>query len=160
MSDWTYDGLWAKTRAYSQRASHEDTDGPLFPLWSTLSLEFLARSSLAYIHPALLADPREGENVLHAFGYEIESTPRSIPDWYAVAGKSETEAGNSSCECVIESRCNRIRPLWLLVTDRFGRTVGKPDLSRAVGRPDRGLGPCAAHHQGRMGSHPRFATLL
>jgi hypothetical protein len=79
VSDWRYDGLWAKTRVYTQRASHEDTDGPLFPLWSTLSLEFLARSSLAYIHPALLADPREGENVLHAFGYQIASTPRSIP---------------------------------------------------------------------------------
>ncbi len=50
--------------------------------------------------------------------------------------------------------------LWLLVTDRFGRAVGKPDLSRAVGRPDRGLGLRAAHHEGRMGSHPRFATLL
>jgi hypothetical protein len=79
---------------------------------------------------------------------------------YAVAGKSETEAGNSSCECVIESRCNRIRSLWLPVTDRFGRTVGKPDLSRAVGRPDRGLGPRAAHRERRVGSHPRFATLL
>jgi hypothetical protein len=42
-------------------------------------LEFLARSCLARIHPALLADPREGENVLHAFGYEIAPTPRSIP---------------------------------------------------------------------------------
>jgi hypothetical protein len=39
-------------------------------------------------------------------------------------------------------------------------TVGKPDLSRAVGRPDRGFGPRAAHREGRMGSHPHFPTLL
>jgi hypothetical protein len=88
---------------------------------------------------------------------------------YAVAGKSETEGGNSSCECVIESRCNRIRSLWLLVTDRFGRTFGKPDLSRAVVRPDRGLGPRAAHHPGKDGkpstlrdtavTDPRFEPL-
>ena len=79
---------------------------------------------------------------------------------YALAGKSETEVGNSGCERVIESRCNRIRSLWLLVADHFSRTVGKPDLSRAVGRPDRGLGPRAAHREGRMGSHPHFPTLL
>jgi predicted RNA-binding Zn-ribbon protein involved in translation (DUF1610 family) len=79
MSDWSYDGLWAKALLYAKRAMNEDRDGPLFPLWATLALEFVARSSLAKIHPALLADPREGENLLHAFGFTAESTPRSVP---------------------------------------------------------------------------------
>jgi len=50
--------------------------------------------------------------------------------------------------------------VWLLVIDRFGRTVGKPDLSRAVGRPRSGFGSRATHREGRMASHPRFSTLL
>ena len=33
-------------------------------------------------------------------------------------------------------------------------------LSRAVGRPHRGLGSRAVHREGRMGRRPRFATLL
>ena len=61
---------------------------------------------------------------------------------------------------VLECRRSRIGPLWLLVTGSFGRTVGKRHLSRAVGRPHRGLSSCAAHREGRMGSRPRFATLL
>ena len=40
-----------------------------------------------------------------------------------------------------------------LSLDRSGRTVGQRDLSRAVGRPDRGLGARAPHREGRMGSH-------
>ena len=69
-------------------------------------------------------------------------------------------AGNSSCECIVASRRNRIRPLWLPVTDRVGRIVGKHHLSRAVGRPHRGPGSRAGHREGRMGRHLRFAALL
>ena len=79
---------------------------------------------------------------------------------HAVAGSSETEAGNSSCERSIESRRNRIRSLWLLVAYRFGRALGKRHLSRALGRPDRGLGSIARHREGRMGSPPCFPPLL
>src|SRR5712672_503379 len=79
MSDWSHDGLWAKAVIYAQRATDEDRDGPLFPLWATLALEFVARSCLAKVHPALLADPREGENLLHAFGFNAVGTPRSVP---------------------------------------------------------------------------------
>ncbi len=60
MSYWSHDGLWAKAVIYAQRATDEDRDGPLFPLWATLALEFVARACLAKVHPALLADPREG----------------------------------------------------------------------------------------------------
>ena len=79
---------------------------------------------------------------------------------YAVAGKSETESGNSSCERGVESRRNGIRCLWLFVADRFGRTVGKRHFSRSVGRRDSGLGPRPAHREGSMASRPCFATLL
>jgi hypothetical protein len=54
---------------------------------------------------------------------------------YAVAGKSETESGNSSCERGVESRRNGIRCLWVFVADRFGRTVGKRHFSRSVADP-------------------------
>lgn len=79
MSDWSHDGLWAKAVIYAQRATDEDRDGPLFPLWATLALKFVARSCLAKVHPALLADPREGENLLHAFGFNAVGTRRSVP---------------------------------------------------------------------------------
>jgi hypothetical protein len=68
MSDWSHDGLWTKPVDYARRATDEDRDGPLYPLWSTLALEFIARSCLAKVHPALLADATD-ENVLHACGY-------------------------------------------------------------------------------------------
>ena len=70
------------------------------------------------------------------------------------------KAGNSSCECSVESRRNGIRCLWLFVADRFGRTVGKRHFSRPVGRPDSGLGPRPVHREGSMASCPRFATML
>jgi hypothetical protein len=79
---------------------------------------------------------------------------------YAVAGKSETESGNSGCERGVESRRDGIRCMWLFVADRFGWTVGKRHFSRSVGRPDSGLGPRPAHREGSMASRPCFATLL
>jgi hypothetical protein len=57
----------------------EDRDGPLFPFWATLSLELLGRATLAKVHPALLADPQQGENILYAFGYGTAKNPKSIP---------------------------------------------------------------------------------
>jgi hypothetical protein len=62
-----------------QRAFDEDRDSPMFPFWGTLGLELLARATLAHVHPALLADPRDGNNILHAFGYGTVASPKSIP---------------------------------------------------------------------------------
>jgi hypothetical protein len=57
-----------------------ERDGPLFPLWSALGLELLGRARLAFIHPVLLADPRQDGNILFAFGYDTpKEPPRSIP---------------------------------------------------------------------------------
>lgn len=78
MSDWSYEGLWRKAALYTQKALEEDRDGPMFPFWATLGLEFLGRATLAKVHPALLADPREGDNILHVFGFGTKGDPRSI----------------------------------------------------------------------------------
>jgi hypothetical protein len=75
---WGYDGLWQKAKQYVERAYREDREGPLFAFWSSLSLEFLARATLALIHPALLADPNNPENLLFAFGIEKTNKPKSI----------------------------------------------------------------------------------
>jgi len=82
MSDWSHPGLWAKALLYARRAAEEERSSPLYPLWSALALEFIARSCLAKIHPVLLADARGergDENVFHACGYPVSSVPRSIP---------------------------------------------------------------------------------
>jgi hypothetical protein len=79
MSDWSHPGLWAKALLYARRATEEERSSPLYPLWSALALEFIARSCLAKIHPVLLADATADENVFHACGYPVSSVPRSIP---------------------------------------------------------------------------------
>ena len=56
----------------------------LYPFWASLSLEFLARASLAKVHPSLLADPSQGGvSVLYACGLKSPTnkaqSPKSIP---------------------------------------------------------------------------------
>jgi hypothetical protein len=80
MKDWDESTLWEKARLFMQRALEEDREGPLFPFWAALALEVLARSALAHVHPALLADPREPENILAVFGYRTtDKNITSIP---------------------------------------------------------------------------------
>jgi hypothetical protein len=76
---WSYDSLWQKTKLYVARALGEEREGPLFPFWSALALEFLARATLASVHPALLADPTDGENIMYVFGFGTTKNPKSIP---------------------------------------------------------------------------------
>jgi hypothetical protein len=83
VTQWSYDTLWSKARLYIERALAEDTASALFPFWASLSLEFLARATLASVHPALLAEngERDGRNVLYAFGFtpKVKNfVPRSI----------------------------------------------------------------------------------
>jgi hypothetical protein len=79
MTDWSHKGLWSKALLYAGRATEQERTSPLYPLWSTFVLEFIGRSCLANIHPAMLADSKSDENILHAFGYPIKVIPRSIP---------------------------------------------------------------------------------
>jgi hypothetical protein len=76
---WDFDALWEKTKLYAARASSEEQEGALFPFWSILALELLARTVLSSIHPALLADPKDGANLLYAFGHGQPEHLRSVP---------------------------------------------------------------------------------
>jgi len=53
---WEYDKLWQKAKVYIQKAFEEDREGEMFPFWATIALEFVARTTLAKVHPVLLAD--------------------------------------------------------------------------------------------------------
>ena len=79
MHDWSSDALWNKARLYIERAFTGDRDNELFPFFAAIGLEFLARAALAKVHPSLLADPQDGNNILYAFGYAATERPISIP---------------------------------------------------------------------------------
>ncbi len=76
---WSEDALLTKARVYVQRASDVETGSGLEQLFSLIGLELLARASLARVHPALLADPSDGPNLLFAFGFGEPRPPRSVP---------------------------------------------------------------------------------
>lgn len=75
--------LFSKAKLYVERALSEDReDNILFPFWLSLSLEFLARSTLARISQTLLADTSaasESSHLLYSLGYASTSKPKAIP---------------------------------------------------------------------------------
>lgn len=76
---WSRDRLFIKARLYVQRAAEAEPGSGLEALWSLLGFEFLARAAIADVHPALLADPRDGEHILYAFGHGSPEPPKSVP---------------------------------------------------------------------------------
>ena len=77
---WDYDSLYNKAKVYVRKAlEHEQPESEEVPLWSVLALELLSRATLAKVHPALLADPRDGGSLLHACGYPSKKSPTSVP---------------------------------------------------------------------------------
>ncbi len=76
--DWSSESLYNKAKLYAQRAHDESVESPLFGFWVSLSLELVARAALAQIHPVLLADPREPDNIQYAFGITPKNLPKSI----------------------------------------------------------------------------------
>jgi hypothetical protein len=77
---WNYDSLIGKAKVFVRRGlEHEHVGEPEIPFWCFLSLELVARATLAKVHPALLADPKEGANILFAFGFPGKKSPISIP---------------------------------------------------------------------------------
>jgi hypothetical protein len=76
--DWSADSLYSKAKLYAQRAHDEPAESALFGFWMSLSLELLARTALAQIHPVLLADPKEQDNIHYAFGIIPKNVPKSI----------------------------------------------------------------------------------
>jgi hypothetical protein len=77
--DWDSELLYCKAKLYAQRAHDQPVDSSLFGFWMSLSLELLARSGLSSVHPVLLADPREQDNIHYAFGIVPKRIPKSIP---------------------------------------------------------------------------------
>lgn len=76
---WSESMLLRKARLYEQRADAEEAGSSLEALWSLMAFEFLARASLARVHPALLADPQGGgDHLLFGFGFGTPKSPRSI----------------------------------------------------------------------------------
>jgi hypothetical protein len=76
-----YNNLYTKAQEYIERANDSERDSSLYPFWLSLSLEFLIRSSLAKIHPSLLADTpnsNDYKSLLYSFGYEVTNQPKSI----------------------------------------------------------------------------------
>lgn len=76
-----YNELFSKAQLYIERAQEEERDGDLYPFWLSLSLEFIIRSTLAKIHPALLAETpnsNDFKSILYSFGYEVTNQPKSI----------------------------------------------------------------------------------
>ncbi len=76
--EWTYEALWGKSKLYLQRALSTDRQTAEFPFFAILSLEFLARSVLAKIHPSLLADPQDENSILYANGIPSTDKPKSV----------------------------------------------------------------------------------
>ena len=79
---WSSEGLLNKGQSYAEiMVSFPHADWK-FAVWSTLSLEFLARAALSRISPVLLADSRQSWNNL-LYALEIPPTkanflPRSV----------------------------------------------------------------------------------
>ncbi len=77
---WDYDSLYKKAKYFVRKGlDHEAPESPEIPLWCILSLELLARATLSRISPALLADPRDGNNILYALGFPGKTAPVSVP---------------------------------------------------------------------------------
>lgn len=79
---WDPQALYDKAERYIQQAQALDKDAWDYALWTSLSLELLARAALANVHSALLAEPdKTGSNLISALGFEpVEKkfSPKSI----------------------------------------------------------------------------------
>jgi hypothetical protein len=71
---WPYESLWAKSVLYYSRAFDTSRDTDLFAFWCALGLEILARASLAYVNPALLASTNDsqGATLMRVLGLQTK----------------------------------------------------------------------------------------
>lgn len=58
---WSSDSLFAKSLTYLQQMEASIADDWKYGLWSSLSLELLARAALSNVSPVLLADSKKLE---------------------------------------------------------------------------------------------------
>lgn len=106
--DWTSDALYNEAKLYAERAHNEDPDSALFGFWMSLSLELLARAAIAQIHPVLLADPQQQDNIQYAFGINPKSAPKSI----------QAKTLFARCSVFIEGFTDKMSGHCLIMADR------------------------------------------
>lgn len=79
---WNPEALFVKAQRYIENMLNVHSDQWEYALWSSLSLEFLARAALANVSPTLLADNKENwNNLYYALGFkpkEAKFSPKSI----------------------------------------------------------------------------------
>jgi hypothetical protein len=80
MQAFSSEATWHKSKVFVERAlkSRDERDFASFYLWAAVALELLAKSTLANIHPVLVADPNDFLNVLCAFGIKDPPRKKSI----------------------------------------------------------------------------------
>ncbi|WP_027681680.1 hypothetical protein [Rhizobium leguminosarum] len=78
--NWDAEALFVKAQRYAERMA--EADGWEHALWSSLSLELLARAALSNVSPALLADnDKNWSSLFHALGFQPTEkmfAPKSI----------------------------------------------------------------------------------
>lgn len=72
-SPWSKEALMLKAQLYAEEMGRFPANDWRFGLFSSLSLEFLARASLSNFSPVLLADQQSWRNIMYALGREATS---------------------------------------------------------------------------------------
>ncbi|TGN19097.1 hypothetical protein [Leptospira idonii] len=77
---WDKDLLIGKAIDFLEKAENSEQNDSTRPLFYSFALEILCKATLSAIHPTLVADPQnEGQNILYALGFKINSQPKSLP---------------------------------------------------------------------------------
>jgi hypothetical protein len=79
---WSSEALFSKALLYVEQMERHTAEEWQFALWSSLSLELIARAALAFVSPTLLADGKNWRNVYHALGNAVTKkgfVPISVP---------------------------------------------------------------------------------
>jgi hypothetical protein len=79
--DWSREALLVKAQRYAEEMLSHPPESWLFPFWSTLTLELLARAALAATSPVLLAESRDWRQLQYALGMDPTASkfhPKSV----------------------------------------------------------------------------------
>ena len=78
---WSKDALLAKAQRFAEEMLKHPRDDWRFAMWSTLVLELLGRAALAKVNLALLADPKDWNNLYYSLGFNPTANkfiPKSV----------------------------------------------------------------------------------
>jgi hypothetical protein len=93
---WSSEALFSKALLYVGEMKRYTPEEWQFALWSSLSLELVARATLANISPTLLANRRDWRNIYHALGHPATArgfTPTSVTTAEVLSVLQETLPG-------------------------------------------------------------------